>query len=91
MLRAQPTGRVPLSHFRLVNDFVNRPGSDKTSRSCSSNRHREELATSVSSIYQDAQAAIKNWLCTAFGFAVRLKVEGEGGRIGAASSPTAKA
>jgi uncharacterized glyoxalase superfamily protein PhnB len=30
--------------------------------------------------YQDARAAI-DWLCEAFGFAVRLKVEGEGGRI----------
>jgi uncharacterized glyoxalase superfamily protein PhnB len=30
--------------------------------------------------YQDAAAAI-DWLCSAFGFSVRLKVEGEGGRI----------
>jgi uncharacterized glyoxalase superfamily protein PhnB len=30
--------------------------------------------------YEDARAAI-GWLCTAFGFEVRLKVEGEGGRI----------
>jgi uncharacterized glyoxalase superfamily protein PhnB len=30
--------------------------------------------------YQDAVAAI-DWLCNAFGFEVRLKVEGEGGRI----------
>jgi uncharacterized glyoxalase superfamily protein PhnB len=30
--------------------------------------------------YQDAAAAI-DWLCAAFGFEVRLKVEGEGGRI----------
>ncbi len=30
--------------------------------------------------YQDAAAAI-NWLCDAFGFEVRLKVEGENGRI----------
>jgi uncharacterized glyoxalase superfamily protein PhnB len=30
--------------------------------------------------YDDAAAAI-DWLCAAFGFAVRLKVEGEGGRI----------
>ena len=36
------------------------------------------LSSSV--FYQDAQAAI-DWLCQAFGFAVRLKVEGEGGRI----------
>ena len=36
------------------------------------------LSSSV--FYQDAQAAIE-WLCQAFGFAVRLKVEGEGGRI----------
>ena len=36
------------------------------------------LSSSV--FYQDAQAAI-DWLCRAFGFAVRLKVEGEGGRI----------
>jgi uncharacterized glyoxalase superfamily protein PhnB len=30
--------------------------------------------------YQDAAKAI-DWLCNAFGFEVRLKVEGEGGRI----------
>lgn len=30
--------------------------------------------------YDDAAAAI-DWLCKAFGFEVRLKVEGEGGRI----------
>lgn len=30
--------------------------------------------------YEDAGAAI-DWLCRAFGFSVRLKVEGEGGRI----------
>ena len=30
--------------------------------------------------YQDAAAAI-DWLCAAFGFEVRLKVEGDGGRI----------
>jgi uncharacterized glyoxalase superfamily protein PhnB len=30
--------------------------------------------------YQDASRAI-DWLCRAFGFEVRLKVEGEGGRI----------
>jgi uncharacterized glyoxalase superfamily protein PhnB len=30
--------------------------------------------------YQDPRAAI-DWLCRAFGFEVRLKVEGEGGRI----------
>ncbi len=36
------------------------------------------LSSSV--FYRDAQAAI-DWLCQAFGFAVRLKVEGEGGRI----------
>jgi len=30
--------------------------------------------------YEDARAAI-DWLCRAFGFEVRLKVEGEGGRI----------
>jgi uncharacterized glyoxalase superfamily protein PhnB len=31
-------------------------------------------------VYQDAAAAIE-WLCDAFGFQVRLKVEGENGRI----------
>jgi uncharacterized glyoxalase superfamily protein PhnB len=35
---------------------------------------------SSSIFYQDAAAAI-DWLCKAFGFEVRLKVEGEGGRI----------
>jgi len=31
-------------------------------------------------VYDDAATAI-DWLCRAFGFEVRLKVEGEGGRI----------
>src|SRR6516164_2429529 len=35
---------------------------------------------SCSLYYQDASKAI-DWLCNAFGFEVRLKVEGEGGRI----------
>jgi uncharacterized glyoxalase superfamily protein PhnB len=35
---------------------------------------------SSSIFYQDAAAAI-DWLCRAFGFEVRLKVEGDGGRI----------
>jgi uncharacterized glyoxalase superfamily protein PhnB len=35
---------------------------------------------STSIFYQDAAAAI-DWLCRAFGFEVRLKVEGDGGRI----------
>lgn len=35
---------------------------------------------SSSIFYRDAAAAI-DWLCTAFGFEVRLKVQGEGGRI----------
>ena len=35
---------------------------------------------SCSLYYQDASKAI-DWLCSAFGFEVRLKVEGEGGRI----------
>lgn len=35
---------------------------------------------SSSIFYQDAAAAI-DWLCRAFGFEIRLKVEGEGGRI----------
>jgi uncharacterized glyoxalase superfamily protein PhnB len=35
---------------------------------------------SSSAFYRDAAAAI-DWLCDAFGFQVRLKVEGEGGRI----------
>ena len=35
---------------------------------------------SSSLYYNDAPAAI-DWLCTAFGFSVRLRVEGEGGRI----------
>ena len=35
---------------------------------------------SSSIFYQDAAAAI-DWLCQAFGFEVRLKVEGDGGRI----------
>jgi uncharacterized glyoxalase superfamily protein PhnB len=35
---------------------------------------------SVALIYQDGAKAI-DWLCNAFGFEVRLKVEGEGGRI----------
>jgi len=35
---------------------------------------------SSAAYYQDAGKAI-DWLCDAFGFEVRLKVEGEGGRI----------
>ena len=35
---------------------------------------------STSGIYQDAARAI-DWLCEAFGFEVRLKVEGEGGIV----------
>jgi uncharacterized glyoxalase superfamily protein PhnB len=35
---------------------------------------------SSSLFYEDAAAAI-DWLCRVFGFEVRLKVEGEGGRI----------
>src|SRR3954469_21735699 len=35
---------------------------------------------SVGVFYDDAAAAI-DWLCRAFGFEVRLKVEGDGGRI----------
>jgi uncharacterized glyoxalase superfamily protein PhnB len=34
-----------------------------------------------SSLYYDDAAAAIDWLCDAFGFEVRLKVEGEGGRI----------
>ncbi|MEO8362118.1 MAG: VOC family protein [Vicinamibacteria bacterium] len=33
------------------------------------------------SVYYDDPAAAIDWLCEAFGFEVRLKVEGEGGRI----------
>ena len=36
------------------------------------------LSTAI--YYEDAAKAI-DWLCTAFGFEVRLKVEGDGGRI----------
>jgi len=36
------------------------------------------IASSV--FYEDPSAAI-DWLCKAFGFEVRLKIEGEGGRI----------
>ena len=35
---------------------------------------------STALFYEDASRAI-DWLCAAFGFEVRLKVEGEGGRI----------
>src|SRR5262245_52601505 len=35
---------------------------------------------STSGVYQDASQAI-DWLCNAFGFEVRLKVEGEGGVV----------
>ena len=34
-----------------------------------------------SSLYYDDAAAAIDWLCDAFGFEVRLKVEGDGGRI----------
>ena len=36
--------------------------------------------TSSALFYEDAATAI-DWLCRAFGFEVRIKVEGEGGRI----------
>jgi uncharacterized glyoxalase superfamily protein PhnB len=35
---------------------------------------------SSAAFYEDAAAAI-DWLCSAFGFEVRIKIEGEGGRI----------
>src|SRR5262249_42022764 len=35
----------------------------------------------TAAIYYDNAAQAIDWLCTAFGFEVRLKVEGEGGRI----------
>ncbi len=35
----------------------------------------------TSGIYYDDAAAAIEWLCRAFGFEVRLRVEGEGGRI----------
>jgi uncharacterized glyoxalase superfamily protein PhnB len=35
----------------------------------------------ASSVYYENGAAAIDWLCRAFGFEVRLKVEGEGGRI----------
>jgi uncharacterized glyoxalase superfamily protein PhnB len=44
------------------------------------NPPRDWPRISVSLFYEDAAAAI-DWLCRAFGFEVRLKVEGEGGRI----------
>lgn len=34
-----------------------------------------------SSIFYDDAAAAIDWLCAAFGFEVRLRIEGEGGRI----------
>ncbi len=34
-----------------------------------------------SALYYDDAAAAIDWLCAAFGFTVRLRVEGEGGRI----------
>src|SRR5690606_12052772 len=34
-----------------------------------------------SALYYDDAAAAIDWLCRAFGFEVRMKVEGEGGRI----------
>ena len=34
-----------------------------------------------SAVYYDDAAAAIDWLCRAFGFEVRLKVEGDGGRI----------
>jgi uncharacterized glyoxalase superfamily protein PhnB len=35
----------------------------------------------ASAVYYDDAAAAINWLCRAFGFEVRVKIEGEGGRI----------
>lgn len=42
--------------------------------------HENWSRISSALFYDDASKAI-DWLCTAFGFEVRLKVEGEGGRI----------
>jgi len=44
------------------------------------NPHSQWPSISSALFYEDAAAAI-DWLCRAFGFEVRLKVEGEGGRI----------
>ena len=44
------------------------------------NPHPQWPAISSAIFYEDASAAIA-WLCKAFGFEVRLKIEGEGGRI----------
>jgi uncharacterized glyoxalase superfamily protein PhnB len=44
------------------------------------NPHSQWPSVSSALFYEDAAAAI-DWLCRAFGFEVRLKVEGEGGRI----------
>ncbi|HSS20114.1 MAG TPA: VOC family protein [Pyrinomonadaceae bacterium] len=35
----------------------------------------------VSAVYYDDAGAAIDWLCRAFGFEVRVKIEGEGGRI----------
>lgn len=35
----------------------------------------------ASAVYYDDAAAAIDWLCRAFGFEVRVKIEGEGGRI----------
>ena len=44
------------------------------------NPHPQWPSVSSAIFYEDAGAAI-DWLCKAFGFEVRLKIEGEGGRI----------
>jgi len=35
----------------------------------------------TSSVFYDDAAKAIDWLCSTFGFEIRLKVEGEGGRI----------
>lgn len=44
------------------------------------NPHPQWPPISSAIFYEDAAAAI-DWLCSAFGFEVRLKIEGEGGRV----------
>jgi uncharacterized glyoxalase superfamily protein PhnB len=44
------------------------------------NPHADWPWISCAVFYEDAAKAI-DWLCNAFGFKVRLKIEGEGGRI----------
>lgn len=77
---------VQLLRLHLVTEFGNyilflKPTlSFATPGSPMATPHKDWPRISSALFYDDASKAI-DWLCAAFGFEVRLKIEGEGGRI----------